>query len=82
MKIKIQLCSNFSKVKPFLYLEMSAGKLGEDYDTDLSFKMNVSQFRRKKLLDSIMSKDQDKKQRGNCILKNFKKQIITNPQTK
>ena len=61
MKTKMQLCFNFSKVIQFLCSEMSTGKLGEDYDKDLSFKMNVSQFRRKKLLDSIMSKDQDKK---------------------
>lgn len=36
-------------------IEMSTGKLGEDYDNDLSFRLNVSQFRRKKILDSIMS---------------------------
>lgn len=40
---------------------MVSGQLGEDYDQDLSFRMNVSQFRRRKLLDSIMNDDQDKK---------------------
>lgn len=39
----------------FYNSEMSTGKLGEDYDNDLSFRLNVSQFRRRKLLDSIMS---------------------------
>lgn len=34
---------------------MSNGQLGDDFDQDLSFKLNVSQFRRKKLLESIMS---------------------------
>ena len=42
-------------------LEMSTGQLGEDFDQDLSFRLNVSQFRRRKLLDSIMSDNQDKK---------------------
>lgn len=41
--------------------EMSTGQLGEDFDSDLSFRLNVSQFRRRKLLDSIMSENQDKK---------------------
>ncbi len=39
----------------FHKIEMSTGKLGEDYDNDLSFRLNVSQFRTRKLLDSIMS---------------------------
>ena len=58
---------------------MVSGQLGEDYDQDLSFRMNVSQFRRRKLLDSIMNDDQDKKKVGVKILKNFKKQVIANP---
>ena len=58
---------------------MVSGQLGEDYDQDLSFRMNVSQFRRKKLLDSIMNNDLDKKLQGERILKNFKKQVIKNP---
>ena len=29
---------------------MSSGQLGEEFDKDMSFKLNVSQFRRKKLL--------------------------------
>lgn len=58
---------------------MVSGQLGEDYDQDLSFRMNVSQFRRKKLLDSIMNNDLNKKLQGERILKNFKKQVIKNP---
>ena len=40
---------------------MSEGKLNQDYDENMSFKLNVSQLRRKKLLDSIMSRDKQKK---------------------
>lgn len=42
-------------------LGMSTGKLGEDFDKELSFKLNVSQFRRKKLLESMMSENKEKK---------------------
>ena len=38
--------------------------------------MNVSQYRRKRLLESIMSGDKDKKERGQKIMQNFKKQVI------
>jgi len=40
--------------------------------------MNVSQYRRKRLLESIMSGDKDKKERGQKIMQNFKKQVIAN----
>lgn len=44
----------------------------------MNFRMNVSQFRRKRLLESIMSGDKDKKERGAKIMQNFKKQVIAN----
>ena len=44
----------------------------------MNFKMNVSQYRRKRLLESIMSGDKDKKERGQKIMQNFKKQVIAN----
>jgi len=44
----------------------------------MNFKMNVSQFRRKRLLESIMSGDKNKKERGAKIMQNFKKQVIAN----
>ena len=42
----------------------------------MNFRMNVSQYRRKRLLESIMSGDKDKKERGQKIMQNFKKQVI------
>ena len=45
----------FSIVSNIIISGMSTGKLGEDFDKELSFKLNVSQFRRKKLLESMMS---------------------------
>jgi len=44
----------------------------------MNFRMNVSQFRRKRLLESIMSGDKEKKERGAKIMQNFKKQVIAN----
>ena len=44
----------------------------------MNFRMNVSQYRRKRLLESIMSGDKDKKERGQKIMQNFKKQVIAN----
>ena len=61
---------------------MSTGQLGEQFDKDMSFKLNVSQFRRKKLLESMMSENKEKKQKGYKILQNFKKQVINNNQLK
>ena len=43
---------------------MSTGQLGEEFDKDMSFKLNVSQFRRKKLLESMMSESKEKKEKG------------------
>jgi hypothetical protein len=42
-------------------IELSKGNLGEEYDKNMSFKLNVSQFRRRKILESIMSNAKDKK---------------------
>ena len=48
----------------------------------MNFRLNVSQYRRKRLLESIMSSDKDKKDRGTKIMQNFKKQVITNTNLK
>lgn len=48
----------------------------------MNFRLNVSQYRRKRLLESIMSGDKDKKERGTKIMQNFKKQIISNTSLK
>jgi hypothetical protein len=56
---------------------LSTGQL-EEFDKSMNFRLNVSQFRRKRLLESIMSGDKDKKERGAKIMQNFKKQVISN----
>lgn len=48
----------------------------------MNFRLNVSQYRRKRLLESIMSGDKEKKERGTKIMQNFKKQIIANSNLK
>jgi len=44
----------------------------------MNFRLNVSQYRRKRLLDSIMSENKDKKDKGIKIMQNFKKQVVAN----
>lgn len=58
---------------------MSSGNLGEDMDKTLPFRLNVSQYRRRKILESIMAEDKNKKEKGNRILQAFKRQISLNP---
>ncbi len=57
---------------------MISGELGKEFDKNLTFKMNVSQFRRKQLLQAMMSENKQKKQKGTKILQNFKKQVLAN----
>ena len=44
----------------------------------LPFKLVVSAYRRKMLVDALMSKDQSKKEKGNRIMKAFSRQITLN----
>jgi len=55
---------------------MINGKLMANMDPTLPFLLNVSQFRRKKILDAIMSKEKFKKEDGQKILQAFKKQLV------
>lgn len=48
----------------------------------MNFRLNVSQYRRKRLLDSIMSNNKDQKDKGTKIMQNFKKQVIANDNLK
>lgn len=48
----------------------------------MNFRMNVSQYRRKRLLDSIMSGDKDKRDKGAKIMQNFKKQVVAHDDLK
>ena len=59
------------------FKKLSTGQL-EEFDRSMNFRLNVSQYRRKRLLESIMSGDKDKKERGSKIMQNFKKQVIAN----
>ena len=40
--------------------------------------MNVSQFRRRQLMEALMSQNKEKKEKGTKILQNFKKQVLSN----
>lgn len=48
----------------------------------MSFKLNVSQIRRKKILESIMSGSKEEKEKGTKIMQSFRKQVMTTPQLK
>ena len=52
------------------------GKYKKDMDQNIAFRLNVSQFRRKKILDSIMLEKNDaesmlKRKEGNAIRDSF-----------
>ena len=53
------------------------GTLIKDAKT-LPFKLVVSAFRRKMLMDSLMSKEVEKKEKGEKVMKAFAKQILIN----
>ena len=48
----------------------------------MTFKLNVSQFRRRQLLESMMSENKEKKDKGTKILQNFKRQVLSNTELK
>jgi hypothetical protein len=50
------------------FKKMSQGQLGDDMDPNIPFRLNVSQYRRRKVLDAIMSVNKDKKDKGSKIL--------------
>lgn len=59
---------------------MINGDLMEEMEKNLPFKLNVSQFRRRKILDAIMNSDARKKDVGQKIMQAYKKLLITNKQ--
>ncbi len=61
MAQKAQQCTIFSKVFIYSNSGMISGELGKQFDKNLTFKMNVSQFRRRQLLESMMSDNKEKK---------------------
>jgi len=46
---------------------MSTGQLGNEMDPNIPFRLNVSQYRRKRILDAIMSTNKEKKEKGQKI---------------
>ena len=56
------------------FREMLNGNLMEDMDPNVPFRLNVSQFRRKRILDAIWALNAEKKENGSKILQAFKKQ--------
>lgn len=70
---------------------MSQGQLGDEMDQNMPFKLNVSQFRRRKILgthtsfsslDAITADDKEKKDKGLKILQAFKRQLTYYKQEK
>ncbi|KRX08978.1 hypothetical protein PPERSA_08181 [Pseudocohnilembus persalinus] len=59
------------------FKKMSTGQLSDDMDKNIPFRLNVSTYRRRKILEAIMQKDTDKGNKGMKILNAFKKQINT-----
>ncbi len=47
---------------------MSTDQLGDEMDKNVPFRLNVSRYRRKKLLDAICETNKDKKDKGQKIL--------------
>lgn len=43
---------------------MSTGQLGDEMDPNMPFRLNVSQYRRRKILDAIISANKEKKDKG------------------
>lgn len=72
---------DFFKSNTLTTIELSSGNL-EEFDKSMNFRMNVSQYRRKRLLDSIMSGDKDKRDKGAKIMQNFKKQVVAHDDLK
>lgn len=56
--------------------------MGSLYNKDVSFRMNVSQERRKQMMQSLISGVKEKKEKGMKILENFKNQVMSNTQLK
>ena len=48
----------------------------------MNFRLNVSQYRRRRLLEAIMSSDKDRKEWGSKIMQNFKKQVVAHDDLK
>ncbi|KAL4502192.1 hypothetical protein ABPG72_000427 [Tetrahymena utriculariae] len=58
------------------FKKMSTGQFDNQMDKIVPFRLNVSMYRRRKILDAIMSSNKEKKDKGQKILQSFKKQLI------
>ena len=64
-----------------LFREMTKGKLVEDANV-LPFNLVVSSYRRRMLMNSLMSEDPEVKSRGEKIFKAYSKQLENKPKKK
>ena len=57
------------------FKKLTTGKLQKDQEQELPFSLFISSKRRQKLLDSMMEKNQNKRDEGQHILNNYRKQL-------
>jgi len=59
------------------FKDMTRGELTEKDSPNMPFRLFISYFRRRKLLDAMMAKDGYKKEKGERVLKAYSKQLAT-----
>eukprot|EP01017_Pseudomicrothorax_dubius_P019234 TRINITY_DN2115_c0_g1_i12.p1 TRINITY_DN2115_c0_g1~~TRINITY_DN2115_c0_g1_i12.p1 ORF type:complete len:277 (+),score=93.29 TRINITY_DN2115_c0_g1_i12:50-880(+) len=69
-----------SPIFSFFKRMIDGEQLMDRMDKNIPFKLNVSQFRRKRIMDAIMSSSKEDKDSGMKILQAFKKQLYTTKQ--
>ncbi|CAD8086355.1 unnamed protein product [Paramecium sonneborni] len=62
------------------FKKMSNGQLEKGMDKHIPFKLNVSLFRRKQILNAITSDQKELKDKGQKILQAYKRQLLINKQ--
>ncbi|CAD8084515.1 unnamed protein product [Paramecium sonneborni] len=62
------------------FKKMSNGQLEKGMDKHIPFKLNVSLFRRKQILNAITSDQKELKDKGQKILQAYKRQLLNNKQ--
>ena len=55
------------------FKNLTTGKLQHNDEQELPFSLFISSKRRRKLLDSMMSENEDERRKGEIILNNYKK---------
>ncbi|CDW82832.1 ef hand family protein [Stylonychia lemnae] len=57
------------------FKKLTSGQLKLEENPNIPFQLFISGYRRRKILDAMMNKDKNKKDEGDKILNNYKKQI-------